>query len=206
MRKCLTLFVSLIALTLIIPGCSDDDDDKINPPTASVKNVTANINGITDLVDSVFLTIDPIGREILAKTEFKNNQFAFTFPETLESDYLSPIITDDLFKDFTISDKSAMICFSEFYAYKGHKAVGYFSYTDGANFGTKNSYYIYVDRDVTITGKNETSSHTFIIINCAFIKGWNLVTTYGNSSETEHSETWETATYTNLKWVYNKFE
>jgi len=188
-------------------GCSDDENDDFkNLPTASIQNVTANIDGIEGLVDHVYLTVDNSGKNVLAKTEFKNNSFSFTFPQTVDQELLYSISSDQTFKNFTISDKNANICFGEYYAYKNDKAVGYFDYTDKAAFGAKSSYLIYTDRDVTVSGRVNNGSQTFIIANCSFIKGWNLVTNNTESSQSEHIERWETVAYNNFKWIYNSFK
>ncbi len=206
MKKNPFMLISLLVLLFINSGCNDSDDDVINPPTTSVQNVTANINGISDSVDSVFLAIDSPAKKIIAKTKFENNQFTFTLPQIFDQDYLHSVSSDELFKNLNISNNSAKICYGEFYAYKNDQAVGFFAYTDGATFGTKSTYYIYTDKDVTITGKVNNGSQTFITANCALKTGWNLITTYSKSSENEHIETWETVTYNDVKWTFVKFE
>jgi len=195
--------IALCALTFINAGCSDDDDDKknVNPPSGNIEKVTVACNGIGDAVDHVCLAGSHFGENIWIRAEFKDNQATIELPPTHDDKHLSVITTRTPFKDHTISDKSAKIGEVEFIATKEGMAVGYFNLTD-AQVLAKCTYYMYSDREVTVTGEVKTGTNTFRNINCNFRKGWNEVTTYTNVSMEKHTEIWETGVAYNRHWEY----
>jgi|GEM_PF-1819613 len=208
--KSFFLTTSLFALTFANIGCSDDDDKNESvemPPTASIVNVTATVTGISDLVDHVYLSKDDFGKDIFTRSAFQDNKFTFDLSKVnVDDKYLYPISSDEIYKNHIISDRAAKMTYGQFIGFNDSKPVGLFNYTQKNQIFGKSAYYVYVDRDVTVTGKFEKSKNVFIVTNCSFLKGWNQVNFYAEESEKQHTDIWITASFDGLKWEYIAFK
>lgn len=211
MKNFLSLIVCLSMLSVVFTGCSDDDDDENRIPTAGVSRVDATINGVGEQIDSVFLTLGVNAETVLLRSEFKDNQFKFDLPEDVNSGNLFSLSDFEEFKGLSISNSSARVCYAEFNAYKGTERSGYIVYSNGETTLSHVAVnFIYVDRDVTISGKQTSTNEGFeihTVTNCSFVKGWNLIAFY--SSETpavEHTTNYTTDIPSGIKWSYVPFE
>lgn len=212
MKTIFKTILPLLGAILINAACSDDDENN-NIPTASVTTMSATVSGINNKVDKVLLTIDPIGTAVYGESEFKDNTFRFSLQKEVRDSYLQPLSgMVENFDKMKLSDSSAKACYGEFYAQKNGKETGYFVQTNGGlveNNNVSNSiYYIYVDRDVEMTGKQGTTTVT--TASCSFKKGWNMI---GQTIKTAKVETenpvietiYTTAIPANVTWKYEEF-
>lgn len=200
-KKTFFLALSLFALTFMNFGCSDDDND--NKEGGDLTGIIITVNGVSDPINRVKLCSDTNGENTLSETEFNNNQFKFDLEKAnVDEKYLSPITSDDDFKNVTISDRSAKMCYGYFIALKDTEVMGSFI----RNKDNKSIYCIYVDKDVTITGEYQKESNTRVKVNCEFLKGWNQYISYAGVDGQINIQALETNITDDIKWKYNEYK
>jgi hypothetical protein len=151
---------------------------------------------------------------VLATGTYSNGGFRINLPATVDEKYLEPSIENLL--EFTssflteyygmkVSDSNAKYSWVSIYGYdKSDNHVASFSYeVEYKDIAEITGHYIYVDRDVTITGLHKgiygySTSTTF---NLSLKKGWNIMyAKYSRASDTEGDEEWTNDAPSGIKW------
>jgi hypothetical protein len=160
------------------------------------------VNGAGNAVDEVrLLFYTYLTENTYATMEFKNGGFIFDLPNPVPSQYIG-LLSEGMQTGVKISDASAKSCQALLSAYKSGKRVGSFYYQ---NYNGDNAAaFLYVDRDVTITG-TETGSDYITQYNCNLKKGWNLMVAVAKGMDEEklHLEITTTLPAVQMEWVFD---
>ena len=200
----------------VFAGCNKDDDDN----TSSVSSISATVqNGSSYDIDEVIALIDYdenihgdwVGEEI-AKVPFTNGQFSFSLPATVDNKHLVTLpnyIEEEFFDvEVKISDPAAKGTDMVIVGYKSGAEMGEFNYCKETENYMCYAMYIYVDRDVNITGEysNKDGDSTYEFkCNMILKKGWNIVYYIDSVTESTYLMEWTTKAQSGLKWEYREY-
>ena len=195
-------FIACICAGIVFTGCKKDSIE-----TSSVSSIVAkNVDKKVDL-DKVKVVIDYDA--VVAEGNFKNNGFTINLPENVSNNYLEDI-SYEMPKGIKVSDASAKIGFIEIEGYKSDEYVDDFAYgkimLDGKKFSIVVGLYVYVDKNVKITGSyteedGVTLNTTFSV---SLKKGWNnmFVTFSGQEGSNTMTAKWTTSDPGGLEWYF----
>ena len=241
MKKKLNWFICLTIGVFAFAACSDDEGGS-GEGKGTVKNISVQVekgSTFSSLIDSVFVESqfgEFWGEEIIARSAYKGGNFILNLPNELDDSLLEPMYYGDeeengFIRYMTISDKSTK-CFSFESLYAYSKKDGYVGYITRSNIDmnelmdvkdedefmsllSKGIYlvvYMYVDRDVTISGsytaKGEEMEDEYSM-NLSLQKGWNVVATKMSMQINKAKKT-ATVEYTSsvpsgLKWHFYNY-
>ena len=141
-----------------------------------IQNVLGETEGITTVnAFCQYQVSDKWKEDTLAKAKFNDNGFRMLLPNPPQSKYLAKISPADWVK---ISDQNAKTLSDIFFlAYNSSGEMGFF-FLEGGDYNTfVDAWYIYADRDFTVSGKYEGSQYNIKVYyeyNCTFKRGWNI--------------------------------
>jgi len=172
---------------IVLTSCSKKDDGSDILGSSSVTTINAKVeNGSSYSFDNVkaVMYFDNSGEFVVGESKYSNGEFNIELPETVDKAYLYQIVESE-FAGLTISDKTALGNGITIEAYESGSYEGDFYYGSVSQNGLITSVggYIYVDRDVNITGsttETDYDSYNFpipmtISANVTLKRGWNIV-------------------------------
>jgi hypothetical protein len=167
---------------------------------ASTEDSVKYIKSISFAEEAITANGEGSGKTTFDETTFET-KFSFTIKTPVSLSTFD--FTDNMFSnwDDVKGDNSAVKCFIIFHLNKGVNNDGLFRENevkkDSQTTG-ESVRYVYVDGDITITGKGSSydDTHTNKDFNLALKKGWNAVYTRSDTSTTTMS-----LNNPNLKWV-----
>ena len=190
--------LALLMAVVIFGGCGNDDDDKGGSGvfdrkiTAQVEN-GSNYNSLIKSVKAISRYGDDGENEYVhVQGSYSNGSFTLTLPQTVNNLYLWNIEKE--FQSAEINNKSANIMIlRQFFCYNSNdEFVGWIYQQKEATSSHIRLIYIYVDRDVTVSGS---------IYNMTLKKGWNKVyDTYSSGTNTGCT----TEEVSGLKWYFEQ--
>jgi hypothetical protein len=167
----------------------------------SGSSYNSSIDTVKAVVDinNVYFTI--------ASEKYNNGGFTISLPQTVDDKYLEKMTTD-MPEGITINDSQVKGCGIELKGYKSNQALGIFQYTltNDADAGNEGAY-VYVDKNVTITGSYSESllgATIKVVYDLSLKKGWNLAYMQTTTSETNMSATLKISNekISGLKWFF----
>lgn len=226
MKKLSVLFTALFSLAIIFTSCEKDEPSNNNSNQFDVKVV--NGNAYNSKIDSVFSYAYSYKNDeekvyVLGKSKYTNGGFSVKL-SPVPSDFLYFFPEDE--GEITVSDKTAKFFLLDeeesFIAKKNGKTVGAFfcsnisledilnNETEGMPVGGGMVYYMYVDKDIKITGTITYEADEYgnpeekDYYNLSLKTGWNaFVYKLKNKSETLEEYEYTTAENTaNYKWYF----
>jgi hypothetical protein len=178
--------------TVGIESGGDDPNGK-NPDSFDGSKIQVKVENGNDYnaqIDSVKLVLSS-GYNV-ASTKYANDGFTLNLPATVSEQYLQTSYFSHAI-DMTVSDANAQADLSVIWAYKDGKVVGgfrQFCEIDGYRTTTE---FIYVDRNVTLTGASNP--------NISLKKGWNKMYVKEEAESRKHIA-YTTAEPSGLKWYF----
>lgn len=183
-------------------GCDKDDDDPETSVVAGNK-ITATVSApnVAKVKAMVYYEGegDVGGESIIAECDYSNGGFTLTLPENVDAKYLETLSNYEFEDGISISDKNVKTCSIDIY---GYNAAGAEAGTFWYESKTCEAGFMYVDRNVTVTGSHTYSDGEKEVYNMSLVKGWNIV--YMTETEKDDVYTY-TATTSNpggLSWVF----
>lgn len=185
-------------------GCKKDDD---GPGTNSVSNLTAKVESGSTYNSKIDIVKALMEDNYAAATgNYANGEFTLDLSGTVSSKYLDNI-GEDLPKGVKVSDESVIGGFIDIIVgYKSGDRVGTFYYEKVSSNSETWAIFLYVDKDVTITGSGSdkdgdyTDNYTF---NISLKKGWNMIyETYSENGKIS-TDTYTTSDPGGLKWYFD---
>jgi len=177
------LFLALGITTVVFYSCSKDDNGGTGSNVSTIKAANV-INSSSDISTAEAVIYGYNDDYTVAQAPFKNNGFTLNLSATVPDEYLDAI-TDNTYvwEEASISDKTAKVAsIDDINAYNsGGSYVGFFDCatvdlyndnTDPANY--VEAGWLYVDKNVTITGEFNNDSGNNAKINLTLKKGWNI--------------------------------
>ena len=216
-----------LSACLVFTSC-DKDKDNENPSGGTVSKIEGTVvNGSDYDVDAIIGLVE--GERYFVETgyggywtrdeveitssNFSNNKFSIDLPATLDDKYLELFSND--FKGANLSDENVKSVFLNLDGYKSNKYVEYLDYVRMPDISATKitfyySVYMYVDRDVNVTGTNvvgESSYEYTEKFNMNLKKGWNLMymtDVYERISEDDviNTENYTTTPISGYKWYF----
>jgi hypothetical protein len=204
---------------LVFTSC-DKDKDNENPAGGAVSKIEGTVvNGSDYDVDNIKAMVYEIinvgdgdegywysERVEIASSNFTNNRFSLDLPATLDDKYLEFIFDDEM----DLSDEEAKGTFMNLFGYKSNERVEYLEYSRMPDISATKitfyySAYIYMDRDVKVTGEYSDEDGDTEKFNMNLKKGWNLM--YGTNvydlvSDVEIA-TFTTTPISGYKWYFD---
>ena len=214
MNKIYFSAAAFICAGFLLTGCNKDDNGLNGTNISTIDAKVENGSDYNTKIDAVKALINAneeynsesgqyvyTGHEV-ASGNYTNGGFTLDLPKTVDDQYLSLLTTDGMPKEITVSDTTVKGNSIEIVAYKSGVEVGYFEYNSPDSTAT--SGYIYVDRNVKITGSGSEDlfGSTFkYIYNVSWKKGWNIA--YFKETTTVNSYTVEVTTTepSGLRWI-----
>ena len=206
----------LIAFLFIFADCKKrqcEDEEELPPP---IHKITATVEGVVPIgIDSVIATIPAPNESLsrIAKAPFKNSKFTIELPLTVNSQLLMPVSA--VFPSTcTFSNPDAKTTLVSFLAKQGNDFKGSFIQSNKplslSSFKEPDLYiafYIYSDKDVTITGTTKINIPDIpipisVVFNCNFTKGWNYFVINSNLIIINISNSLPDG----IKWYYTDFD
>ena len=202
LRK-VAVIISCLAVTTMISSCDEKEkeeefdlvsdwfDGKItatmeNVSAWSVSKIVARTRGKQNYIDVV-------------SGNYSNGGFTLNLPSTLPDECLENTSLD--FINFNFSDYEAKIQQIEFSYYENSNNndfwLGTVWHYTKVNDTETSVLYWYADRDVTITGKDNTSK-----VSISFKKGWNRL--YVTDNHTDGIFIYSTKPVDGCKWYFNQ--
>ena len=220
MKKfCLFSMMLCLSACLVFTSC-DKDKDNENPSGGAVSKIEGTVvNGDDYDVDVikglVEYSVGTTWSEVeIASSDFISNKFSIDLPATLDDKYLELFSND--FKGANLSDENVKSVFLNLDGYKSNKYVEYLDYVRMPDISATKitfyySVYMYVDRDVNVTGTNvvgESSYEYTEKFNMNLKKGWNLMymtDVYERISEDDYIniENYTTTPISGYKWYFD---
>ncbi|MDR2844384.1 MAG: hypothetical protein LBV57_07045 [Candidatus Symbiothrix sp.] len=213
MKKMFLLaFVSLFIMTAIT-SCEKDEDNTIPSGAFNGKiQATVSTNGVEVDTVKAFVWYDEEDEDDaeweVARGVYKNGDFTLNLPEIVPAKYLETLFADapDGIKVSNAKVKCAN--FEDVSAYYEEEEVGefYYGYENEKDDYEIAALFIYVDRDVNITGSyteyedGETYTETD---NVSLKKGWNTVYRKYSKSGNEWKGEITTTAPKGLKWYFD---
>lgn len=178
------LFLAMGLTTAVFNSCDkDDDNDGGNASKITATNV---INGSTNIKTVKALIywesgVDDYDKDAITQAPYLNNGFTLELPTTLGAKYLETIDADDL-EGIAVSDKNFKSCsLDDIRGYNGDDdEIGYFYLGEEYDDSEHNTFWLFVDRDVTIKGEykeiyEEYDEEYIGNYDLTLKKGWNIV-------------------------------
>ena len=200
------VFLALLAVCIYAIGYSQETDLETSEFDGTITAVVENGNDYNAKISKVVVVAGLEDLETIAEGDYKDGGFTLTLPPSFDEEDLFDIM--DIFDDdgagtMIISDEDAKILplFDDnFQAFNSDgKFVGNFYYLNEDDDDVLySSVFIYVDRDVTVTG-----SFGEITLSMSLIEGWNIIYT---SQFDEYSGEYSTKAISGLKWVFYEYE
>jgi len=195
----------LLTASLIIFGCNNNSGGEVlgTVPDDDVETITAiveNGNSYNGIISTVRITTgywdynDKYHKEDeFATGTYSNGGFELPLPSTIPSKYLTTINDELVDNNISVSDTRATWIWPDLIGYnKNGEATGMFW------CGTSNeyirAYYVFVDRDVKITGDGNNKS-----FDVSFSKGWNICYII----DSENSTIYTTKMQSGMKWYFS---
>ena len=186
-----TLLVVALCATTIFTSCRNDDDDNGGTFEIRATNVSGNTGRIVTVKAETYEEWLTVG-----EAPFQNNGFTLRLINEVPTSFLYPI--DDKGEGFTISDRSARYVETGLFAYdRDGNIIGSFSFINERENETFEARWIYVDRDVTITGTRYGTTY-----NLNLRRGWNTYYSYWNESTNASRHTTQRPSGANLRWYF----
>ncbi|GHT24190.1 hypothetical protein AGMMS4957_16800 [Bacteroidia bacterium] len=224
MKKIFFNVTACICAGLLFAGCNKEDDEDVNNSGGSgfdgvIKATAVNLPpGLTadevdiDEVRVVFHSREDYNDEYVVRSGYDNGRFILNLPLIVQDKYLSTT-AEGLSGNVKASDVNAKGCsVKSIEAYKGENEVGelvYYKADDedpNAAAEVETIWYMYVDRDVNITGS--TIDDHFIAKNVKYSlslkRGWNKVYLKLEKTGTTSLETLRTEP-SGLTWHLNNY-
>lgn len=193
----------LAVASVSFAGCSEDDDGVKSSDSSfdgtiqeTVQNPPSN-----EKVDAVKIEMMYNGGSAYAMYEagtgtYKDGSLELTFLPTLP-DYCLYVIAEDMPSSLTVSDdKAKMSGFVSISAYKDGSQVGVFGHGSGKGTSQIKTTFMYVDRDVSITGSDEDYKY-----NVSLKTGWNKLYEIKGGSKKGYT----TTDPGGLTWAFNEY-
>ena len=195
------------ACLIFTTSCDDDTEKPKDEPTESLNfKIEVNVEDGKDYdIDKVKALLEE--ETEIASVDYNNGIFVIEIPETAMKDQKLMNITDIIFyvpSEVTISEPNAKGTYLSILGYKDDEEVGeiwHHKYTDTRN---TDATFIYVDRDLTITGSvdAENNGETYIEkYNLDLKKGWNIMYVIYSESTLATYET-TTTPQSGMKWYF----
>ena len=190
-RKIFSFTVTTALFAAMFTSCNKDDDDLATSAfDGKIVAVVENGSAYNSLISKVvaYVETEDLYEEI-AFGSYSNGGFILTLPSTPNSKFLMPI-EDRL--GGKISDRNAMICYispHRFEAYNSNnELVDYLLYGFtilNETYSTfRSSFFVYVDRDVTVTGSENDGDYPFNFT-ISLKMGWNTLYNLENGYSTK---------------------
>ncbi|MDR2127248.1 MAG: hypothetical protein LBP63_10520 [Prevotellaceae bacterium] len=216
MRKSI-LTIACVCAGFMFTGCgSDDGDDNATPQNFIIdaRNIEngSDYNSHIDSVKAIRNYHENNGAvlyNILASAEYVDGGFMMTLPLLILDDKWTPISNNVIPDGVNVSDPHVKTTSVDYLAtFKNGQATGKFEYIcKTADNHDICASYIYVDRDITITGSSDKEEDNWTVINIfdnivELKKGWNEV--YVTSIGGINSTTFITSNVKpdRLKWIF----
>lgn len=178
------LFLALGLTTTVFNSCEKDDDFDGGTTDVNTSKITATnvINGTTKIKTVKALAYwvsddEDNGIDTIAQAPYQNNGFTLELPATLGAKYLEPLNEVDL-EGFFVSDRNfkSHILYGLIGYNEEDDKIGHFFLEEENDDSEHYTFWIYVDRDVTIKGEyNEVDDGYIIKYDLSLKKGWNIV-------------------------------
>ena len=191
MKRSLTfLIITLIATTTAFLACTKESSDDGSILVIDAKNIL-NSNNCIDYVEAIifktkssFITI--------AKSDYLNDSFALTLPQTVSKEYLD-------------ENENGSLGLVEIVAYSADSIVGALFLGDTAK--KVQVHYIFADKNFNVRGafKFEDIEYATQVWNCSFVKGWNTLYAEVMSNNTL-SFTTQQPLGVNLQWYFSVYQ
>ena len=205
-----------ICCTFTNCGGKDDDDNSGGSPLQVNATVEEGSSYDIDEVRAL-IAIDEeydeetgnyiwVGKEI-AKGSYTGGKFSLNLPATVEDKYLESIEEYEEYPaSISVSDRKAKGTVLAIVGYKSGKQIGDFYNEKYLETETSHSYYdveyIYVDRNLTITGTETDEDGDTYKYSVNMKKGWNLVYYVRTSDEDSYTRETTTKAQSGLKWFF----
>jgi len=184
-----------MVLMAAFASCEKDKDSKKDDPSgggaSNVINATNVINGNSSI--ATVKAMADYDDYVFASGKYGNNGFKLNLPATVSDEYLYYVSGEYGGNNVTISDPEAKMTYTWIEAYdKDGEQIGeFFVVNANQDWGL----YVYVDRNVTVKGKD-----SFTTYDCSFTKGWNIIYFVDNESLTTTKQPSGT-----IYWYFNQF-
>ena len=212
MKKfCLSSVIACIFAGIVFTSCNNDDD---GPGVSSITSITAQVEKGSEYDLDVVKAVMYYGAEdeyIVAEGGYKNGGFTIVLPSEVDGRYLEDI-GEDMPEGIKISNASARIGAINLEGYKNEDYVDYFFHAKieitEKVFSLIGGGFIYVDKDVTITGsyseQTEDGINLSITFNTLFKRGWNAMYASFSMSDKDPTITVRVVTKNpgGLKWYF----
>ncbi|HDP75508.1 MAG TPA: hypothetical protein ENN49_06505 [Bacteroidales bacterium] len=217
------LFLALGLTGVVFNSCDKDDDTDGGTNDGQVFKITAT-NVINDSAE--IKTVKAIvywesgdydyGSDAIAQAPYQNNGFTLELPEILDAKYLETLDAEDL-EEIFVSDNNFKFCtLDDLNGYNSEdEKIGEFYLVGVKEDGVYFTFWLYVDRDVTINGEyseiDEEDNEEYIeIYDLTLKKGWNVV--YASEMESPDRHVY-TATISSKKpsdvnyaWYFSSYD
>ena len=194
-----------LSVCLVFTSCDKDDNNGSGSSSISKIEVSINNNDIDDDIDEIRAEID---EDEIASCKYTNGKFTLELPETVAAKYLY-YLREDMPEGINLSDMDAKIAdiYIEAYDDKDDN-VGCFEYKKETSNSLAVTFYMYVDRDVRITGsftETEDGVNYIFNANANLKKGWNFLYQIMSGNESNGTIEMTTTEPSGMKWVYDSY-
>jgi hypothetical protein len=224
LRNVVAIAISLAVTTTFI-SCGDDDDNgngNGNAATITATTVTGNTAQIATVKAEIWWWDEQNDYSlVIAEAPFRNNGFALQLPETVPNNFLFLFNNEFEDSDITVNPANARgTALERLEAFNAAgNEIGWLYYADFDWYSenhpnVRNSaFWLFVDRDVTITGEessDEWEGNIWIESwNLNLRRGWNIVyerltiTTAGNTTTYTNTFTSQRPSGVNFSWRFS---
>ncbi|MDR1543172.1 MAG: hypothetical protein LBS50_01925 [Prevotellaceae bacterium] len=178
----LSAIIAIVSCGIFITSLTSCNGTQPTPPGGNGDTAKYNLSIRLEEGSSFSSKIDEVKAyiqnpsTILATAPYNNGVLNFELPATLASNNLIPISEEfsDLGNSVTISDTSVKGAFLDFRLFKsGVQVDGNIEYYLEAPLSMAYAYYIYVDKDLTVSGTGNVDGDV-VTLDLKYKKGWNL--------------------------------
>jgi hypothetical protein len=205
---------AFVCAGFLFTGCNKDDNGLDSTDITAIDAKVENGNNYNTKVDVVkaMIWVDDASSDTgdgadheLASGDYTKGGFTIDLPKTVDKKFLAPL-SKGMPDGITVSDTSVNLNSISFSAYKSGDEVGYFDYI--SQDSTTYAGYVYVDRNVKISGSGSEGDSGYKIIykyDLSFKKGWNIM--YMKETEVNNTFSGEATSKapSAMKWSYSEY-
>lgn len=172
----------LLIFSLLMVGCSDDENEK-EPPVPNYSIIVKDIQNMPDgfTFDRVEVKVTGADWQVIETLTFpnENGQIIMDLPTVFSPEVLQKVDRrgDDMGGHWTgtSNDGDALVAtLGDFFVFKGDKKVGRIALSNwtgkGSSAGKAMIGYQFADRPFSLTG----SDNSYYYSDCSFVRGWNM--------------------------------
>lgn len=188
----------LLIFSLLMVGCSDDENEKESPVPEVPDYSTIIVKDIQNIPDNftfdrVEVKVTGADWQVIETLEFpyENGQIVMTLPATFPSEKLQKVDRQDggmtgYWTGFSDDGDALVATLGDFFVFKGDTRVGRIAISNWSGKGSAAGKatlvsYQYADRPFILTSNPKDKSYYYS--DCSFKEGWNIFANINPSSE-----------------------